>query len=220
VKIAYPHRMSQAILLHEDDLPISALEEGISVAIDTETTGLNLFSDRLCLIQFCFGTSKCHLVRINKGRDYPNVCTLLANNNIKKIFHYARFDIAMLYMRFKVLAQNVYCTKIASKFARSYTERHGLANICRELLGIEISKEQQSSDWGGVILSEAQKTYAASDVLYLHQIYEILNERLIREDRFHLASECFKFLPTRALLDCFGMSNDVFDWSGKLAGSH
>lgn len=210
--------MSQSILFYEEDLPYSVIEDVSSVAIDTETTGLNLFADRLCLVQLCFGNSKCHLVRIIRGKEYPNLCTLLANDNVKKIFHYGRFDIGMLYMHFNVLVRNVYCTKIASKFARSYTDRHGLANICRELLGIEISKEQQSSDWGALVLSEPQKTYAASDVLYLHQIYDILNERLIRENRYHIVQECLNFLPTRALLDCMGMSNDVYDWSGRLSG--
>ncbi len=210
--------MSQSILYYEEDLPFSIIEEASSVAIDTETTGLNLFADRLCLVQLCFGNSRCHLVRIIKGKEYPNLCNLLANENVKKIFHYGRFDIGMLYMHFNVLVKNVYCTKIASKFARSYTDRHGLANICRELLGIEISKEQQSSDWGAITLSDAQKTYAASDVLYLHQIYDILNERLVRESRYHIVQDCLSFLPTRALLDCMGMSNDVYDWSGRLSG--
>lgn len=210
--------MSESILYYEEDLPLAVIKEVASVAIDTETTGLNLFADRLCLVQLCFGGSRCHLVRIIPNRDYPNLCTLLSNDSVKKIFHYGRFDIGMLYMRFKVLTRNVYCTKIASKFARSYTDRHGLANICRELLSIEISKEQQSSDWGSPILSEAQKTYAASDVLYLHQIHDILNERLIRENRFQLVEEACRFLPTRALLDCMGMCNDVYDWNGRLSG--
>ena len=210
--------MSQKISYHEDDLPLNAAQDSKSVAIDTETTGLNLFGDRLCLVQLCFSNDKCHLVKIVRGQQYPNLRHVLANREMHKIFHYGRFDIAMLYMHFNILVENVYCTKIASKFARTYTEKHGLANLCREMLGVEISKDQQSSDWGSSILTEEQKNYAASDVIYLHQLQNRLNDRLAREDRMALAQACFNFLPTRALLDCKGMPNDAFDWSGKLSG--
>lgn len=207
--------MSAKVIFHEDDLHQEQIKDVNSVAIDTETTGLNLFRDRLCLVQLCFGDSRCYLIRIIKGRKYPNLCKLLSNKKVKKIFHYGRFDIAMLYRHFNVLSQNVFCTKIASKLARTYTERHGLPNLCRELLGIELSKEQQSSDWGSLDLSEAQKQYAATDVLYLHRLSEILQEKLVREGRNDIAERCFQFLPFRAQLDCMGWEHDVFDWGSK-----
>lgn len=209
--------MSRNIFFYEGDLPSDQIPDVPSVAIDTETTGLNLFRDRLCLVQLCFGDSKCYLIRIVPNKKYPNLCKVLTNKKMKKIFHYGRFDIAMLYMHFGVLTQNVFCTKIASKMVRTYTERHGLPNLCRELLGIEISKEQQSSDWGALELSDAQKTYAAADVLYLHRISEILQEKLVREDRNKLAEKCFEFLPWRAMLDCKGWQTDIYQWGSDPA---
>ena len=204
--------MNSKILFYEGDIPEDHIPDVSSVAIDTETTGLHLHRDRLCLVQLCFGDSKCYLLRIRKGTKCPNLCKLLVNRKIKKIFHYGRFDIAVLYMHFNVLAQNVFCTKIASKLSRTYTERHGLPNLCRELLGIDLAKDQQSSDWGALDLSEAQKNYAAADVLYLHRIAEILQERLVRESRNELAENCFKFLPWRAKLDCKGWLGDIFSF--------
>ena len=199
------------IELHTGDLP-DGLEWGSSVAIDTETLGLNPLRDRLCLVQLSSGDGNAHLVQLKKGEyDAPNLKALLADQKITKIFHFARFDIATLYHHLGVMTTPVYCTKIASKLTRTYTSYHGLKDLCRELAGIEISKQQQSSDWAAEKLSPEQMTYAASDVLYLHKLMEELEKRLAREDRSELAANCFEFLPTRALLDLEGWpETDIF----------
>ncbi len=200
------------IKLHARDLP-SDLALGPIVAIDSETMGLNPHRDRLCLVQLTDGSGIVHLVQIEKGQtDAPNLSALLGDANTLKLFHFGRFDIAVLYHSFGTLAAPVYCTKIASKLVRTYTDRHGLKNLVQELLDIDISKQQQSSDWGSPKLTDAQKTYAASDVLYLHQLKDALDQRLEREGRKELAQACFDFLPTRAVLDIAGWpETDIFD---------
>jgi ribonuclease D len=193
-----------AITLHKGDLP-PGLVFGDIVAIDTETMGLDPARDRLCLIQLSRGDGDAHLVQIVPGGpDAPNLKRLLADPTVLKLFHYGRFDIAMMYKHFGVLAAPVWCTKIASKLTRTYTDRHGLRDLCRELLGIEISKQQQSSDWGAPHLTEEQLAYAASDVLHLHRLKEILSELIEREGRGDIARACFEFLPMRARLDLLG----------------
>lgn len=197
--------------LHRRDLP-DDLAFGTSVAIDCETMGLNPKRDRLCLVQLSFGDGDAHLVQIEKGQsEAPNLVRLLTDTSILKLFHFGRFDIAAMYHAFGALAEPVYCTKIASKLVRTYTDRHGLKNLLDELLGIDISKLQQMSDWGAETLSDAQLEYAASDVLYLHQLKEKLDERLVREGRSDLAEAAFTFLPTRARLDLAGWPDtDIF----------
>jgi ribonuclease D len=182
------------------------------VAIDTETMGLNPHRDRLCVVQLSNGDGSADVVQIPKGHiDAPNLQALLANPKITKIFHFARFDVAVLYHTFGVMPQPVYCTKIASRLTRTYTDRHGLKDLVREVLNIELSKQQQSSDWGSSSLSEAQLAYAASDVLHLHALREKLDAMLAREDRTELAQACFDFLPTRAKLDLSGWeAEDIF----------
>lgn len=209
-KEKYPNR-PEKIYVHENDLP-SWVDFGTSVAIDTEAMGLHLQRDRLCLVQLSFGDDICHVVKINPNcyDSSPNLLELLENESILKIFHFARFDVALLFQTFGVLANNIYCTKIASKLARTYTERHGLKSVCLELLGVEISKKEQSSDWGKGLLTEEQKVYAAMDVLYLHRIKEKLDSILEREGRKEMAVECFKFLPHLAKLDCMGWSESLF----------
>ncbi len=193
-----------AITLHRGDLP-SGLVFGDIVALDTETMGLDPQRDRLCLVQLSRGDSDAHLVQFEPGRyEAPNLRRLLADPSILKLFHYGRFDIAMLYKHFGVLSEPVWCTKIASKLTRTYTDRHGLRDLCRELLGVEISKQQQSSDWGAPHLTEEQLAYAASDVLHLHRLKEILEGLIDREGRRDIAEACFRFLPTRARLDLLG----------------
>ena len=174
--------------------------------------GLNPHRDRLCLVQLSGGDGDAHMVQIDRGqREAPNLKALLEDPGTLKLFHYGRFDIAVLYHAFGALAAPVYCTKIASKLVRTYTDRHGLKNLLQELLGIDISKQQQSSDWGSEALSEAQLEYAATDVLYLHRLREVLDERLEREGRSELARACFEFLPTRARLDLAGWPDtDIF----------
>ena len=203
---------SQApITIHEGDLP-DGLELGPVVAIDTETMGLVPHRDRLCLVQLSGGDGTAHLVRIARDQEAaPNLVALLADPDRLKLFHYGRFDIAVLAHRFGVLARPVWCTKIASKLVRTYTDRHGLKYLCSELLGVDLSKQQQSSDWGANRLSEAQAAYAASDVLYLHRLREALSERLSREGRGEIADACFRFLPDRAALDLMGWPDlDIF----------
>ncbi|WP_442679915.1 ribonuclease D [Sphingomonas sp. ASY06-1R] len=198
--------------LHEEDLPIGVLAPG-PVAVDTETMGLNTHRDRLCLVQISDGGGDEHLVRFGAGSDFaaPNLRAVLADPERLKLYHFARFDLAAVRHYLGVVAAPVYCTKIASRLIRTYTDRHGLKELVRELLGIEISKQQQSSDWGAGELSEAQKEYAASDVRYLHQMRTILNERLVRENRMALAQSCFDFLPARAELDLAGWPEvDIF----------
>jgi ribonuclease D len=192
------------IRLHRGDLPDLARYTD-SVAIDTETMGLHPHRDRLCVVQLSNGDGTADVVQILKGHaDAPNLKALLGNPNITKIFHFARFDLAALYNAFGVMPQPVYCTKIASRLSRTYTDRHGLKDLVREVLNIDLSKQQQSSDWGSQTLSDAQLSYAASDVLHLHALRERLDAMLAREGRIELAQACFGFLPTRAQLDLQG----------------
>jgi ribonuclease D len=203
------------VRLHRGDLP-DLTRYTDSVAIDTETMGLDPHRDRLCLVQMSNGDGSADVVQIPKGhaKDHaaaPNLKALLANPRIIKIFHFARFDLAALYNAFGVMPQSVYCTKIASRLSRTYTDRHGLKDLVRELLNIDLSKQQQSSDWGSQTLSEAQLAYAASDVLHLHALRERLDAMMAREGRLELAQACFEFLPTRARLDLQGWgAEDIF----------
>jgi ribonuclease D len=199
------------IQLHKNDLP-DGLSLGPLVAIDTETMGLNPQRDRLCLAQLSAGDGVCHAVQFAQGAyDAPNLKRLLTDSGTVKLFHYARFDIAMFRRWLGVDCRPIYCTKIASKLVRTYTDRHGLKDLVRELLGAEISKEQQSSDWGASDLSEKQLAYAANDVAYLHQLKTVLDTMLAREGRTALAQACFDFLPHRAALDLAGWeSTDIF----------
>ena len=200
-----------AVHFHEGDLP-DGLDLGALVAIDSETMGLQPHRDRLCVVQLSAGDGDAHLVRFARGRyDAPNLKALLADPARTKLFHFGRFDIAVMRHYLGVLAQPVYCTKIASKLVRTYTDRHGLKELCRELLDIDLSKLQQSSDWGADTLSAEQRDYAASDVLYLHQIKARLDAMLAREERTAMAQACFDFLPQRAELDLAGWSEiDIF----------
>lgn len=198
--------------LHIGDLP-EGLDLGPVVAIDTETMGLDPRRDRLCVVQLSSGNGEAHLVQIARGQTRaPNLERLLTDPGVLKLFHFARFDIAALKNAFGVTTAPVYCTKIASKLVRTYTDRHGLKFLLQELLGIDISKQQQMSDWGAETLSEAQIDYAASDVLYLHRLKAELDARLEREGRTGLAQACFDFLPTRATLDLLGWDDarDIF----------
>jgi len=200
-----------AIHLHKGDLP-DGTDYGASVAIDTETLGLLPQRDRLCLVQLSGGDGNADLVQIAPGQvSAPNLERLLLDASVTKLFHYARFDIAVLYKTFGAMAGPLYCTKIASKLTRTYTDRHGLKDLARELLGVDLSKQQQSSDWGAPTLTDAQLAYAASDVLYLHALRDKLDLMLAREGRTELAAACFEFLPTRAKLDLAGWAeNDLF----------
>jgi len=197
--------------LHKHDLP-NDFEAGPVVAIDCETMGLNPHRDRLCVVQISTGDGNAHLVQITPDQtDAPNLKRMLADPAILKLFHFGRFDIAVLLHRFGVLTAPVYCTKIASKLVRTYTDRHGLKYLIQELLGLDISKQQQSSDWGAQTLSEKQVEYAATDVLHLHALMEEMNRRLVREGRADMAQSCFDFLPRRAQLDLEGWpETDVF----------
>ncbi|MEM7225905.1 MAG: ribonuclease H-like domain-containing protein [Pseudomonadota bacterium] len=197
--------------LHQNDLP-EGLDFGDSVAIDTETMGLNLSRDRLCLAQLSSGDGTAHMVQFSNGAyQAPNLSALLTDPKITKIFHYARFDLAVLARHLNVECRPVYCTKVASKLVRTFTDRHGLKDLCKDVLGVEISKQQQSSDWGAAKLSKEQLRYAASDVLYLHRLREQLDEMLAREARSGLAQACFDFLPKRAALDLAGWNDqDIF----------
>jgi ribonuclease D len=201
-----------SIHLHHGDLP-AGLDFGASVAIDSETMGLNPHRDRLCVVQLSAGDGVTHLVQFAPGvYEAPNLAALLAAPNVLKLFHFGRFDIAVLKQYLGVLAAPVYCTKIASKLVRTFTDRHGLKDICRELLGVELSKQQQSSDWGAASLTDEQLRYAASDVLHLHALKQRLDEMLAREGRTALAQACFDFLPARALLDLSGWPEiDIFE---------
>ncbi|MGI6245972.1 MAG: ribonuclease D [Pseudochelatococcus sp.] len=200
-----------AITLHSGDLPAD-VDFGDSVAIDTETLGLNPHRDRLCVVQLSGGDGSAEVVQIRRDGPRPeNLIRLLGDERVLKIFHFARFDLAVLFHAFGVMPQPVYCTKIASKLARTYTDRHGLKDNLRELLGIEISKQQQSSDWAADTLSDAQLAYAASDVLHLHALRQKLDGMLAREGRSDFARACFDFLPTRARLDLAGWPEaDIF----------
>jgi ribonuclease D len=201
-----------AVYFHEEDLPEGVLAPG-PVAIDTETMGLITPRDRLCVVQISDGGGDEHLVRFNPGSDYaaPNLKAVLADPARLKLYHFARFDIAAIQHYLGVIAAPVYCTKTASRLVRTYTDRHGLKELVRELLGAELSKVQQSSDWGGPELNDAQREYAASDVRYLHRLREELDRRLAREGRTALAQACFDFLPARAALDLEGWPEvDIF----------
>jgi ribonuclease D len=197
--------------LYQNDLP-DGLDLGPVVAIDCETMGLNPHRDRLCLVQMSGGDGNCHLVQVAVDQtEAPNLCKMLADPDVLKLFHFGRFDIAAMLNAFGAVAAPVYCTKIASKLVRTYTDRHGLKNLLQELLRVDISKFQQQSDWGASDLTKAQLEYAASDVLYLHQLREALNVRLERENRTEMAQACFDFLPTRAQLDLAGWpEQDIF----------
>ncbi|TBW41265.1 ribonuclease D [Siculibacillus lacustris] len=199
---------------HRRDLP-DLSNYGASVAIDTETMGLLPHRDRLCVVQLSPGDGTVDVVQIDKGQtEAPNLQRLLADPGVVKIFHYARFDLAALYNAFGVMPQPVFCTKVASKLVRTSTDRHGLKDLCRELLGVDLSKQQQTSDWGAAELSEAQLTYAASDVLHLHALVARLDVLLDRENRRDIAEACFRYLPTRARLDLMGWTeSDVLDHS-------
>ena len=199
------------IRFHRGDLP-DGFEPGTSVAIDTETLGLNPHRDRLCVVQLSRGDGMADVVQILKDGPKPaNLIRLLQDPAVLKLFHFARFDVAVLLHAFGIVTGPVYCTKIASKLTRTYTDRHGLKDLVRELLGIELSKQQQSSDWGAATLSDAQLAYAASDVLHLHALHSRLEAMLAREGRAHLAKACFDFLPFRAELDLAGWpENDIF----------
>jgi ribonuclease D len=201
-----------SVYFHEEDLPEGVLAAG-SVAVDTETMGLQLGRDRLCVVQIADGRGDEHLVRFRRGSDYaaPNLKSVLTDPHRLKLYHFARFDIASIKAYLGVIAAPVYCTKTASRLIRTYTDRHGLKELIKELLSQEISKQQQTSDWGAPELTDAQKDYAASDVRYLHALKEKLDERLEREGRTALAQACFDFLPHRALLDLAGWAEeDIF----------
>ena len=201
-----------AIHLHQSDLP-DGLKLGPVIAIDTETMGLDPRRDRLCVVQLSDGTGDAHLVQILKGQTHaPNLERLLTDPATLKLFHFGRFDIAALKQAFGVTTAPVWCTKIAAKLIRTFTDRHGLKYLLSDLVGVDVSKQQQTSDWGSEVLTEAQKEYAASDVLYLHQLKAELEARLKREGRLDLALRCFAFLPTRAEMDLLGWGdeNDIF----------
>ena len=198
------------INLYEGDVP-NNFKVSDTIAIDTETMGLNPNRDRLCLVQLSNGDNVCHLVKIDSSKSRPkNLINILKNNKIQKIFHFARFDVAVFKFNFKIKIKNIYCTKIASKLVRTYTDRHGYKDLCNELLKVNISKNEQSSDWGGKLTIEQQK-YAATDVLYLHELREKLNLMLIREKRQKLAQGCFDFIEHRTDLDIIGWQDiDIF----------
>ncbi|MEO1038788.1 MAG: ribonuclease D [Pseudomonadota bacterium] len=197
--------------LHKGDLP-AGLEFGESVAVDTETQGLSLVRDQLCVVQLSAGDGEAHLVQLDRSSyDCPNLKALLADRSLEKILHFARFDLAMVKRYLGVTMSPVFCTKIASKLVRTYTDRHGLKDVTREIAGVELNKQQQSSDWGADDLSSAQQAYAASDVLHLHAVKAGLTAMLEREDRLDLARDCFQFLPVRAALDLGGWDEmDIF----------
>jgi ribonuclease D len=197
-----------AIKLYKGDLP-PALEFGAAVAVDTETLGLNPRRDKLCVVQLSAGDGNAHLVQLDRSNyDAPRLKALMGNPQVMKIFHYARFDVATLKYYLNVEVSPVYCTKIASKLVRTYTDKHGLKDLVKELLGIELNKQQQSSDWGAHLLSDAQKQYAAQDVLYLHELRSRLDQMLEREGRAEMARKCFDFVPVRAALDLGGWTED------------
>lgn len=198
--------------LHKGDLPAGLFDGVEAVAVDSETMGLRLGRDPLCVVQISAGDGDAHLVQLDRATyDAPNLKALLTNPAITKIFHFGRFDIAMFHLHLGVMTTPVYCTKIASKLARTYTDRHGLKDVTREMVGVDLSKAQQSSDWGAAVLSDEQVAYAASDVLHLHAVRARLDAMLAREGRDGLARACFDFLPHRALLDVAGWEeSDIF----------
>lgn len=196
--------------LYKGDLPEN-LDLGKSIAIDTETMGLQLGRDRLCVVQISSGDGHAHLVQFQPGEyNAPNLKRLMADDSVEKLFHFARFDLASIGAYLGIMPRNVYCTRTASKFIRTYTDNHGLKALCEELLGLDISKKQQSSYWGNDTLNDKQLDYAAGDVLYLHRLKDILNDRLKREGRYQLATDSMKFLPLRAELDLAGWPDDIF----------
>ncbi len=199
------------IFFHKNDLPAN-VNFSKSVAIDTETMGLNILRDRLCLLQISGGDGNAHVIQFEQNKyDAPNLKKILSDESIQKIFHYARFDLTSIKHYLHIDIKNIYCTKIASKLIRTYTDSHGLKSICEELLGVEISKKQQSSDWGNLEITEKQLEYAASDVLHLHALKEKLNKMLIRENRYRAFEICVNFLPTRVELDLQGFAiTDIF----------
>ena len=200
------------IRFHRQDLPDLSHYDVDAVAIDTETLGLNPHRDRLCVVQISPGDGSADVIQIAAGqKKAPNLASLLRNRKITKLFHYGRFDLAVLYNAFGVMPEPVFCTKIASRLTRTYTDRHGLKDICAELLGVNLSKQQQSSDWAAETLTPEQLEYAASDVLYLHRLRDALAARLVRDNRVKEAEACFRFLPTRARLDLMGWDEeDIF----------
>jgi len=200
-----------SVKLHKGDLPAD-LDFGKSVAVDTETQGLSMVRDKLCLVQLSAGDGDAHIVQLDrKTYDCPNLKAVLSDPAVEKIFHFARFDVAVLARDLGIDMTPIFCTKIASGLVRTYTDRHGLKDLCKELIGVDLSKQQQSSDWASDELSDAQLNYAASDVLYLHQLKTILTARLLREERLDIAKACFDFLPTRAALDLKGWADgDIF----------
>jgi ribonuclease D len=206
-----------AVYLHEEDLPADVKFADGPIAVDTEAMGLMPGRDRLCLVQLSDGKGNEHLVHFGRGSDYSgaNVKALLADPNRLKLYHFARFDVGIMQAYLGIMAAPLYCTRTASRLVRTYTDRHGLKDLVKELLNIDLSKQQQTSDWGAPELSDAQREYAASDVRYLHQLKEKLDERLQREDRVTLAQACFDFLPARALLDLAGWpEQDIFAHDG------
>ena len=206
-----------AVYLHEEDLPADVGFADGPIAVDTEAMGLIPGRDRLCVVQLSDGKGDEHLVRFGRGSDYsaPNLKALLSDPDLLKIYHFARFDVGIMQAYLGIVAAPLYCTRTASRLVRTYTDRHGLKDLVKELLGVEISKQQQTSDWGADELSDAQREYAASDVRYLHALKEKLDERLEREDRMALAQACFDFLPARALLDIAGWAEqDIFAHDG------
>jgi ribonuclease D len=206
-----PGGLRVSVHAYEGDLP-DGLDLGPIVAVDTETLGLSLTRDALCVVQLSDGKGDAHVVRLKRpDYDCPNLKALLTNPQVEKIFHFARFDVAMCKQHLGIDVAPIFCTKIGSKLARTYTDRHGLKDVVRELVGVDLNKQQQSSDWGAAVLSEAQLTYAASDVLYLHTVRERLIDILTREGRMEVAKACFAFLPTRAELDLLGWPEaDIF----------
>jgi ribonuclease D len=197
-----------AVKLYKGDLP-TGLDLGSAVAVDTETLGLVPRRDKLCLVQLSSGDGNAHLVQLDRtSYDAPNLKALFTDSGVTKIFHYARFDVAVIRHYLGVDTAPLYCTKIASKLTRTYTDRHGLKDLVKELLGIELNKQQQSSDWGAHMLSDPQKQYAAQDVIYLHELKSRLDQMLAREDRVEIARACFAFIPTRAALDLAGWTED------------
>jgi ribonuclease D len=214
---ALPQGVKMAVHLHEEDLPTSVSFAEGPIAVDTEAMGLVPGRDRLCLVQLSDGKGNEHLVRFKRGSDYsaPNLKALLADSARLKLYHFARFDIGIMSAYLGIMAAPVYCTRTASRLVRTYTDRHGLKDLVKDLLNVDLSKQQQTSDWGADELSDAQRDYAASDVRYLHQLKEKLDERLEREGRAALAQACFDFLPTRALLDLAGWpEQDIFAHDG------
>ena len=206
-----------SIHFHEEDLPVDVLFSDGPIAVDTEAMGLVTGRDRLCLVQLSDGRGDEHLVRFSPGSDYsaPNLKSLLSDQGRLKLYHFARFDVAIMRAYLGIMATPLYCTRTASRLARTYTDRHGLKDLVKELLGLDMSKQQQTSDWGAREISDAQREYAASDVRFLHALKERLDDRLVREKRMDLAQACFDFLPYRALLDLAGWPDqDVFAHDG------